>query len=73
MEDFNQDNARIAETARLPAVNGCPLGKAWPCTVRGNPSPCRSCGWLASEVERRRKLPLWRNEKGLWQKRVGTK
>ena len=32
---------------------------------------CGSCGWNAREAQRRARLPLWRNDKGLWQKRVG--
>ena len=72
MEDFNQNNARIAETARL--ISGaCTLGEARMCIADGHSEVCKRCGWRASEVERRRKLMLHRNEKGRWQKRVETK
>ena len=45
----------------------CQLGAARDC-IGG----CGSCGWNAREAQRRARLPLWRNEKGLWQKRVGS-
>ena len=73
MEDLEQFEARTAERSRVIAVNGCTLGKAWPCTVSGNPSPCRSFGWRAGEIERRKRLPMFRNDKGLWEKKVGVK
>lgn len=72
MEDFNQDNTRIAETARL--ISGaCTLGEARMCIANGHSEVCKRCGWRMAEIRRRAQLPLCRNEKGLWQKRVGPK
>ena len=73
MEDFNQGGAKITETARLSAGNKCTLGEARTCAVSGNSNQCRGCGWLASEVERRRKLPLHRNRDGRWHMKIGTR
>ena len=35
---------------------------------------CAGCGWRKAEIERRHRLPLWRDAKtGLWRMRVGVK
>ena len=73
MKEFNQGGARTAKTARLIAGNGCTLGEARACAVSGGSNQCRDCGWLASEVERRRKLPLHRNRDGRWQMKIGVR
>ena len=80
MKDFSQDGARIAETARLiaetarlSAGNKCTLGEARTCAMSGNSKSCRGCGWLDSEVERRRKLPLHRNRDRRWQMKIGVR
>lgn len=44
------------------------------CTLPGHcdfPKGCESCGWNKNEAERRERLPLWKNNKGLWQRRIG--
>lgn len=72
MKDLNQDGERLAETARLISGN-CTLGEARICIANGHDNVCKRCGWRATEIRRRAQLPMHRNEKGLWQKRVGTK
>ena len=67
MEDF--EAARIA---RIIKANSCTLGEARTCEITSS-SACALCGWRADEAERRRRLPLFRNSKGLWQKRVGAR
>ena len=64
---------RIAETARMIAQGRCTLGDARTCAMSGDSVVCRSCGWRAAEVERRRTLPLALNQDGRWQMRVGVR
>lgn len=66
MEDFEQFEARMAERSRVIAANGCTLGDARICIFSGYREPCRHCGWRAGEIERRKRLPMFRNDKGLW-------
>lgn len=47
--------------------SACMLGKGLDCAGR----VCVACGWYTREAQRRKRLPLWRNAKGLWQKRIG--
>ena len=69
MEDF--EAARIA---RIIKASSCTLGEARTCIANGSQTAtCEGCGWRADEAERRRRLPLFRNSKGLWQKRVGAR
>ena len=73
MEDFEQFEARMAERSRVIAANGCTLGDARISIFSGYREPCRHCGWRAGEIERRKRLPMFRNDKGLWEKKVGVK
>lgn len=73
MEDFEQFSARMAERSRVIAMNGCTLGDARACECSGYGGACRRCGWRVGEIERRARLPLLLNERGLWEKRVGVK
>ena len=73
MEDLEQFEARMAERSRVIAMNGCTLGDARACESNGYGGVCRHCGWRAGEVERRKQLPMFRNDKGLWEKKVGVK
>ena len=62
---------RIAETARMIGQARCTLGDARTCAMSGDSAVCRSCGWRAGEIERRRTLPLALNRDGRWQMHVG--
>ena len=73
MEDFEHFEARMAERSRVIAANGCTLRDARTCAMIGDSVVCRKCGWRAAEVERRKSLPMFRNDKGLWEKKVGVK
>lgn len=64
---------KIAETARMVAQTKCTLGAARTCAMSGGSAECRSCGWRAGEIERRRTLPLALNRDGRWQKKVGVR
>ena len=64
---------RIEQTARMVAQGRCTLGDARTCAMSGDSVVCRSCGWRAAEIERRRTLPLTLNRDGRWQKKVGVR
>lgn len=45
----------------------CLLAGKTDCLGKG----CARCGWNSREAERRKRLPLWKNDKKLWEKKVG--
>lgn len=51
---------------------GCTLGEARTCDY-ANSTSCVRCGWYEREANRRKTLPLWRDVRGLWRKRVGVR
>lgn len=51
---------------------GCTLGEARTCD-QARMAACGRCGWYEREAKRRKTLPLWRDGRGLWQKRVGVR
>ena len=65
MEEDRNDSAGRSHRVNLPG--GCLLEKEASCDGRR----CASCGFDRREDARRRRLPFWKNKKGLWQKRVG--
>ena len=72
MVDFEQFEARMAERSRVIAANGCTLGDARSCECSGYRDVCRRCGWRAGEIERRKRLPMFRTDTGMWEKKVGV-
>lgn len=66
-EILNYNAERLAR-ARADA-HGCTLGKENVCEALN----CKRCGWQADEAARRKRLPMHRNQKGLWEKRVGKR
>ena len=57
----------LREVRRNGEAGGCLLGDKTICEGRG----CATCGFERREAQRRSRLPLWRNSKGLWKKHVG--
>lgn len=56
------------EYRRFGRHDGCMLGDARGCEAKD----CTGCGWTRSEIERRRRLPFWRDAAtGLQRKKVG--
>ena len=63
---MNQDRL----SALAAQLRRCTLGKPSPLECGG---VCDGCGWSEAEIERRKKLPLFRDKRGLWHKRVGVR
>lgn len=60
---------KINKDAPWLSGKDCGLDKWTVCETRD----CRTCGWNAAEAKRRKRLPLHRNGKGLWEKHVGKR
>lgn len=58
----------------IPIANTCTIYGHQRCWNSGGTSEgCKGCGWICAEIKRRKRLPLFRDERGLWRKHVGRR